>query len=145
MDEKMIIGEILKENGRRNRMLAAGVDAGGCLADSPGEMMTGGSPEAGDDEVRRRCREDFAYWAERCVRIKDKMSGRMVPFRLNAPQRRVAGRSPHPCHYAQSAAMGRLHVGADVYGMDSMHAGRTLAFADMRPGRENGGIYPGNV
>ncbi len=90
MDEKMIIGEILKENGRRNRMLAAGVDAGGCLADSPGEMMTGGSPEAGDDEVRRRCREDFAYWAERCVRIKDKMSGRMVPFRLNAPQRRVA-------------------------------------------------------
>ena len=90
MDEKMIIGEILKENGRRNRKFAAGVDAGGCLADSPGEMMTGGSPEAGDDEVRRRCREDFAYWAERCVRIKDKMSGRMVPFRLNAPQRRVA-------------------------------------------------------
>ena len=65
MDEKMIIGEILKENGRRNRKFAAGVDAGGCLADSPGEMMTGGSPEAGDDEVRRRCREDFAYWAER--------------------------------------------------------------------------------
>jgi len=95
MDEKMIIGEILKENGRRNRMLAAGVDAGGCLADSPGEMMTGGSPEAGDDEVRRRCREDFAYWAERCVRIKDKMSGRMVPFRLNAPQRRVAAVFEH--------------------------------------------------
>ena len=38
MDEKMIIGEILKENGRRNRKFAAGVDAGGCLADSPGAV-----------------------------------------------------------------------------------------------------------
>lgn len=45
------------------------------------------------EDVRRereRCREDFVYWAERCVRIKDKRSGRMVPFVLNRPQRRVA-------------------------------------------------------
>lgn len=39
--------------------------------------------------VRLRCRYDFEFWAVMCVRIKDKMSGRMVPFRLNAAQRRV--------------------------------------------------------
>lgn len=41
--------------------------------------------------VRLRCREDFEYWAAVCVRIKDKSSPRLVPFRLNRPQRRVLG------------------------------------------------------
>lgn len=40
--------------------------------------------------VRLRCRHDFEFWAVTCVRIKDKRSGRLVPFRLNRPQRRVA-------------------------------------------------------
>lgn len=35
--------------------------------------------------------EDFALWAEECVRIVDKLTGQMVPFRLNAPQQRVLG------------------------------------------------------
>ena len=39
--------------------------------------------------VRLRCRHDFEYWAFTCVKIKDKRSSRLVPFRLNRPQRRV--------------------------------------------------------
>jgi len=40
---------------------------------------------------RLRCVHDFEYWAVRCARIKDKLTGADVPFRLNAPQRRVLG------------------------------------------------------
>lgn len=39
--------------------------------------------------ARLRCRYDFEYWAARCCRIKDKETGRVVPFILNRPQRRV--------------------------------------------------------
>lgn len=46
------------------------------------------TPEAIAEE-RRRCRESFTYWAARCVTIKDKECGRLIPFRLNRPQRRV--------------------------------------------------------
>lgn len=38
-----------------------------------------------------RYAENFSVWAEECVKVIDKESGREVPFRLNAPQRRVAG------------------------------------------------------
>lgn len=38
---------------------------------------------------RLRMRHDFEYWAIRCVHIRHKQSGLRVPFRLNAPQRRV--------------------------------------------------------
>lgn len=37
-----------------------------------------------------RCRHDFEYWCARCVTIKHKTTGCMVPFVLNAPQRRLA-------------------------------------------------------
>lgn len=37
-----------------------------------------------------RYAENFSLWAEECVKVIDKESGREVPFRLNAPQRRVA-------------------------------------------------------
>ncbi len=40
---------------------------------------------------RLRCRHDFEFWCARCVRIKDKVTRREVPFTLNAPQRRVVG------------------------------------------------------
>jgi hypothetical protein len=36
-----------------------------------------------------RFRHDFEFWAVTCVKIKDKLSGRDVPFVLNRPQRRV--------------------------------------------------------
>lgn len=42
------------------------------------------------DYKRLRFRHDFEFWAVECVVIRDKLTGRQVPFRLNAPQRRVA-------------------------------------------------------
>lgn len=38
---------------------------------------------------RLRCRHDFEFWAARCVTIKDKLTGRIVPFVLNHAQRKV--------------------------------------------------------
>lgn len=32
---------------------------------------------------------DFQTWCETCCTIKDKLTGRDIPFKLNAPQRRV--------------------------------------------------------
>lgn len=46
------------------------------LADTPGYRQL-------------RFRHDFEYWCEKCVRIRHKITGRTVPFTLNAPQRRV--------------------------------------------------------
>lgn len=43
------------------------------------------------DSVSDRYMEDFALWCEECVTVTDKLTGASVPFRLNAPQRRVAG------------------------------------------------------
>lgn len=77
------IEEVVRENARRHeaRRQSAAREAVAREVEMPGESA----------HVRReRCRRDFLYWAETCARIKDKMSGRMVPFRLNAPQRRVA-------------------------------------------------------
>lgn len=37
-----------------------------------------------------RIKHDFEYWCQRCVVVKDKMSGRNVPLILNAPQLRLA-------------------------------------------------------
>ncbi len=42
-----------------------------------------------DSWVKLRCRHDFEFWAVTCARIKDKSTGRTIPFRLNKPQRRV--------------------------------------------------------
>lgn len=36
--------------------------------------------------------ENFVLWAERCVRISDKLTGASVPFVLNRPQRKVLAR-----------------------------------------------------
>ncbi len=38
---------------------------------------------------RLRCRHDFEFWCARCVKIKDKLTGRHIPFVLNLPQRKV--------------------------------------------------------
>lgn len=38
---------------------------------------------------RLRCRHDFEYWAAKCVKIRDKRTGNIVPFVLNFPQRKV--------------------------------------------------------
>lgn len=41
-----------------------------------------------DFDSLRMC-HDFEFWAARCVKIKDKVTGADIPFVLNAPQRRV--------------------------------------------------------
>ncbi len=38
---------------------------------------------------RLRIEHDFEFWCVRCVKIKDKLTGADIPFRLNTPQRRV--------------------------------------------------------
>ena len=43
-----------------------------------------------DSWVKLRCHHDFEFWCVTCVKIKDKLTGQDIPFRLNAPQRRVA-------------------------------------------------------
>lgn len=50
------------------------------------------NPEAGMEKWKtadERLNEDFEYWAFRCARIKEKNSGRRIPFRLNRAQRKV--------------------------------------------------------
>lgn len=92
------IERIIAENERRKQ---ADSRSETCQAASGGEVRGDQAVwEKGKRKLHRkkesveaqkeRCRSDFAYWAERCVRIKDKVSGKMVPFRLNRPQRRVA-------------------------------------------------------
>ncbi len=41
------------------------------------------------EKDRQRIRHDFEYWCWRCVKIVDKLSGRLTPFVLNRPQRRL--------------------------------------------------------
>ena len=43
------------------------------------------------EQDRARIRHDFEYWCWRCVKITDKMTGRLIPFVLNRPQRRLLG------------------------------------------------------
>lgn len=38
-----------------------------------------------------RFKFDFEYWAVTCIKIQDKLSGQMIPFRLNFGQRRLIG------------------------------------------------------
>lgn len=42
-----------------------------------------------NDFDRVRCRHDFEFWAIRCAKIRDKSTGRLIPFKLNAPQRKL--------------------------------------------------------
>jgi len=41
------------------------------------------------EQEKARIVEDFEFWCARCVSIRDKMTGRIVPFVLNRPQRRL--------------------------------------------------------
>lgn len=41
--------------------------------------------------MKKDYKENFEAWAADCVRITDKLTGVPVPFRLNAPQKRVLG------------------------------------------------------
>ena len=110
--EGVNIDEILRENVRRNRSRVVDYDpirGIGCLGvrrevDSPDSHLPELVPEAMLDDrcyiaasgdavgwVKLRSLYDFEYWAAKCVKIKDKLTGRDVPFVLNRPQRRVLG------------------------------------------------------
>lgn len=110
--EGVNIDEILRENVRRNRSRVVDYDpirGIGCLGvrrevDSPDSHLPELVPEAMLDDrcyiaasgdavgwVKLRSIYDFEYWAAKCVKIKDKLTGRDVPFVLNRPQRRVLG------------------------------------------------------
>lgn len=109
--DKLSLKKIIKENDLRNQRLNREFDpvkGVGCsgervavgakpyndgVARVPQEMLfdplypTATSRQAW---VRLRCRHDFEYWAAMCATVRDKSTGRDIPFRLNAPQRRVA-------------------------------------------------------
>lgn len=73
---KMTFDDVLAENKRRHDRAAE-------LSRCPDF----GAP--GDPIDIVRARDDFEYWAARAVIIRDKVTGNLVPFRLNRAQRRV--------------------------------------------------------
>ena len=98
------IEEILAENERRKAVLAADLydplTGTGCHGDRietdgcriPREVLARCPDYLSLPPLERerwRIQEDFEYWSVRCVTIKDKLSGRNVPFVLNRPQRRL--------------------------------------------------------
>ena len=103
-NNEMSINDVLAENERRKGALAKEsydplkgvgcwgdrVEAGGCLV--PRAVIDGNPLYAMMEPLqqeRLRIVEDFEFWCARCVTIRDKMSGRAVPFVLNRPQRRL--------------------------------------------------------
>ncbi len=75
-------------------VVPVGLGATGGRIMVPGAMLSDPELGAADTQVKLdlvRFRYDFEYWAWRCVRIRDKESGRRIAFRLNAPQRRFLG------------------------------------------------------
>lgn len=95
--------QILIENEKRNNQLKVAYDPAtgdGCTGDRvaidgchlPVAMMEA-CPMFGRlttlEQDRVRILFDFEYWCWRCVKITDKMTGRLVPFVLNRPQRKL--------------------------------------------------------
>ena len=103
------IQDIITENSRRTSRLPADCDyitgdpsdPTRTPADIPWERGTVYLPASmvADPEFTRLSshhqyarlghRHDFAYWAATCVKIRHKLTGQNVDFKLNAPQRRV--------------------------------------------------------
>ena len=98
------------ENAERNRRLnvdydpVRGIGCHGrrveCLVPGHGTMMIPQTMAADKDfsrvtdwesHARLRIKHDFEFWCATCVHIKDKVTAHIIPFTLNAPQRRVAG------------------------------------------------------
>lgn len=95
--------EILIENEKRTRELQAdynpqtGLNCTGNRVDCAGhhlpvslvEQCPGYGEMTRIEQDRVRIRHDFEFWCWRCVKIIDKMTGRLIPFVLNRPQRRL--------------------------------------------------------
>ena len=110
--DTMTAEEIISENNRRNRALQVPYDpvsGVGCSAprvewewhDAAGNALLlhipasmalelkDNPPPAAEEWETLRLRHDFEYWCATCATILDKISGRLSPLILNAPQRRV--------------------------------------------------------
>lgn len=75
---------------------------------------------------RLRAVYDFEFWCISCVKIFDKTSGRLVPFRRDGRNSNwyasffvTYSRKARAYRAAQSPAMGRQYGRADVHGMDT--------------------------
>lgn len=97
--------QLLKENEKRNKQLQeaydpqSGIGCSGNRVDCGGDYLPVSLLEDCPDyqgmttieQQRERVKHDFEFWCWRCVKITDKMSGRLIPFVLNRPQRRLLG------------------------------------------------------
>jgi hypothetical protein len=95
--------QLLKENEKRTQSLQedynpqTGVNCKGDRTDCGGyhlpvsllEECPGYEGLTTIEKDRLRIRHDFEFWCWRCVKITDKMSGQLIPFVLNRPQRRL--------------------------------------------------------
>ena len=95
--------QLLKENEKRNRELREQYDPQAGLGCSGDRVAADGvylpvalleeHPDYGSrtaiEQARLRIRYDFEYWCWRCVKITDKMTGQLIPFVLNRPQRKL--------------------------------------------------------
>ena len=94
----------MKENARRRALIEsdrydplAGVGCWGDRVEADGcfvpKTVIDSHPDylvlSPTERERHRLFDDFEFWCARCVTIKDKQSGRNVPFVLNRPQRRL--------------------------------------------------------
>lgn len=82
--------EIMVENKRRHNRARKTYRA---FDKSVLKMVTGdpdwGKALSDEERDRVRIRHDFVHWARTCAHIRDKRTGRIVPFDLNRPQRRL--------------------------------------------------------
>ena len=95
--------QILIENEKRNNQLREAYDPETGIGCSGSRVALGGfrlpvtlldarpgySAMTSIERDRLRIQYDFEYWCWRCVKIIDKMTGRLVPFVLNRPQRKL--------------------------------------------------------
>lgn len=99
----MDITQIIEENNRRKALLPHPADpetGRGCVGERtsvtiggktfwlPASLPARHYPLL-ESNPSLRFMHDFEYWAWRCVRIRHKLTGALVPFILNAPQRKV--------------------------------------------------------
>jgi len=95
--------QVLSENEKRNNQLREAYDPATGIGCTGPRVAVGSDylpvalveehPDYGShttlERDRLRIHYDFEYWCWRCVKITDKMTGRLVPLVLNRPQRRL--------------------------------------------------------
>lgn len=75
--------------GQRVQLAAPGAGQGFWVPTAMAQACQGRQFATRLEFERERICWDFEFWCWRCARIRDKQSGRIIPFALNGPQRRV--------------------------------------------------------